>query len=121
MKIRPLEAREVEVYLSLRQALGPYATDMSEVTHQLIHPERFQILVAEDASGDLVSWLAVALRDYAEGCETSPVGYLEGWYVAPEHRRSGVGRRLVEAAENWAREKGCTEMVSNTEIQNTLS
>ncbi len=45
---------------------------------------------------------------------TGPVGYVEGWYVDPAWRRRGVGRRLVEAAEAWARSRGCTEMASDT-------
>jgi len=49
---------------------------------QLARPERFQILVAEEGS-QFIGWVEVALRDYAEGCQTSPVGYLEGWYVVP--------------------------------------
>lgn len=121
MKVRPLEAHEVEVYWPLREALWSEGSDRSEVTYQLAHPERFQILVAEDGKGGFIGWLEVSLRGYAEGCETSPVGYLEGWYVMPEHRKKGVGRKLIEAAEDWARGKGCTEMASDTELQNALS
>ena len=32
-----------------------------------------------------------------------------------------MGRRLIEAAEQWARSRGCTEMGSDAEIANTLS
>lgn len=121
MKIRPLGADEVEAYWPLREALWPEGSDRAEVAYQLAHPERFQILVAEDGKGSFIGWLEVSLRDYAEGCETSPVGYLEGWYVLPGQRKKGIGRMLVEAAERWARGKGCIEMASDTELQNTLS
>jgi len=57
-------------------------------------------------------------HDYVEGCETSPVGFLEGVYVQPEHHRKGAARRLVAACEDWARSVGCTEFGSDCEIDN---
>ena len=60
-------------------------------------------------------------HDYVEGCETSPVGFLEGVYVQPEHHRRGIARQLVAACEAWARSVGCTEFASDCEIDNTDS
>jgi aminoglycoside 6'-N-acetyltransferase I len=68
-----------------------------------------------------LGFLEVRLREYAEGASSSPVGFLEGWYVVEEVRKQGVGRKLVEAGEQWARSMGCTEMGSNTEIWRTGS
>jgi aminoglycoside 6'-N-acetyltransferase I len=79
-------------------------------------------LVAEAAHGLLVGFAEVDLRSHADGCDPSlPVGYLEGWYVAREYREHGVGRRLLSAAEAWARGHGCVEMASDTWIDNQLS
>lgn len=61
------------------------------------------------------------VREYAEGCETSPVGYMEGWFVYGEFRGTRVAGALVRAAEDWAREKGCTEMASDTWLDNEAS
>ena len=47
--------------------------------------------------------------------------FLEAWYVEPEHRRRGVGRALIERAENWCREQGCREMGSDTWIDHQES
>ncbi|MSO56595.1 MAG: GNAT family N-acetyltransferase [Acidobacteria bacterium] len=55
-----------------------------------------------------------------EGCATDRVGFLEGWYVAPEARGQGAGRALVAAAENLARAEGCTEFASNALADNDL-
>lgn len=60
-------------------------------------------------------------RDYVEGTDTSPVGYLEGVYVAPEYRGRGYARRLLSACEDWARQQGCTEFASDCELGNTAS
>lgn len=75
------------------------------------------VLLAE-TDGQVVGFLEASLRDYAEGCETSPVSYLEGWFVAEPYRRRGVGAALVRAAEDWARSQGCTEMASDAELHN---
>lgn len=68
-----------------------------------------------------VGMVEARLRDYGEGCETSPVGYIEGWFVYPEMRGKGVAGALTQAAEDWARERGCTEMASDTWLDNEAS
>ena len=70
---------------------------------------------------EVVGFLEGRLRSHADGCGTSPVGYLEGWYVVPEHRRQGVGRMLVGAFESWALARGCRELASDTWPGNTVS
>ena len=79
------------------------------------------ILVADSGNGRLLGFLEVSIRPFVEDCSSDNVGYLEGWYVDPEYRKMGVGRQLVASAENWALQKGCTEMASDAEIGNQLS
>ena len=60
-------------------------------------------------------------HDYVEGTESSPVGYLEGIYVADRYRKQGAARELLSACESWAKEKGCTEFASDCELSNVQS
>lgn len=60
-------------------------------------------------------------HDYVEGCDTSPVGFLEGIYVSDGYRHGGVARALLHACEDWARSMGCTEFASDCEIDNQAS
>ena len=79
------------------------------------------VLLACDGSGAPVGFAEVSVRPYAEGCTSTRVAYLEGWYVEPTARRAGVGRALVRAAEEWGRAQGCTEMGSDAEAENAVS
>lgn len=107
----------------MRQGLWPdapveYLTfDMDD---RLANPN-YAVFVASDADGGLVAFIEAGLRDYGEGCETSPVGYIEAWYVDEHIRGQKLGRELVYAAEAWAREKGMVEMASDTWLDNEAS
>ena len=60
-------------------------------------------------------------QDYVEGTDSSPVGYLEGIYVADGYRKQGVARELLSACESWAKSIGCTEFASDCELSNVQS
>jgi aminoglycoside 6'-N-acetyltransferase I len=80
------------------------------------------ILVAEASDRILAGFLEIDLRSHADGCNPSrPVGYVEGWYVAENHRHRGIGRKLLSVAEDWARGQGCVEIASDTWIDNEVS
>lgn len=124
MEIRPIHAEEHAAWLALRQLLWPDNSPEELIQEQaeiLNDPQRNTVLVAAQPSGELTGFIEVSLRDWAEGCSTRPVGYIEGWYVAAAQRRLGLGRQLVEAAEAWALSKGCTEMGSDAEEWNEVS
>ena len=122
--IGELEPREHEAWLRLRGLLWPKepVDELASGARIILDdPKRNAVFVARDAGGELVGFIEAALRDWAEGCHTRPVGYIEGWYVEPELRRREIGRRLVDAAERWAISRGCTEMGSDAELSNELS
>lgn len=89
----------------------------TELDSMLLNPLT-PVFVAERQSGGLCGLLEAGTRPYADGCDSSPVGYIEGWYVDPDVRGEGIGRALVTAAEAWAREQGLREMASDTAISN---
>ncbi len=114
---------DLEAVLPLWRALFPgdeEAQCRSEIAVEIMNPRQNAIFVARSES-EAIGFTHVGLRAYADGCKTSPVGYIEAWYVEEEYRRSGVGADLITAAENWARELGCTEMGSDCLLDNEVS
>ena len=74
-----------------------------------------------DAEKQLCGFIEVGSRNYAEGCETSPIGYIEGWYVDDPMRGQGGGKMLTTIAEDWVRTQGWVEIASDTWLGNETS
>jgi len=67
----------------------------------------------------LVAFISLSVRnDYVNGCETSPVGFVEGIYIDSDYRKQGIARKLIEFAKGWSKEKGCQELASDILIDN---
>lgn len=122
--IRPYLPDDRPEWLRLRLGLWPDETaegHAAEMGGYFAGPRPAAVIVAARPDGGLCGFVEVGIRDYAEGCDTARVGYVEGWYVDPDARRRGIGRALIAAAENWAIEQGCREMASDAELANTAS
>ena len=79
------------------------------------------VLVCVRANGLLCGFAEVGTRPYADGCVSSPVAFLEGWFVDPDMRGHGVGRALVQAVEAWARDRGFSELASDAVLDNEIA
>jgi aminoglycoside 6'-N-acetyltransferase I len=123
MRVRPLELSDWSEWRRMRLALWPdEASAGSDAEMRALHAQTdARVFVALRLDGSLCGFAEAGTRRYAEGCDTSPVGYIEGWYVDPDVRRQGYGRALLEAAEAWARSIGYTEMGSDALLDNTVS
>lgn len=122
MMIRPVRQGDAADWERMRQALCPSAPSehASEIASFFKSPGRdpAEVLLAVDDSGRAIGFAEMSIRPYAEGCDSSHVAYLEGWFVEEAVRRQGVGAALVKAVEEWGRAQGCMELASDAEIQN---
>ncbi len=117
MQIRLVQTGDRAEWLRLRCALWP-DHPVVELEQEIaligVDLARQPVFVAERPDGGLCGMIEVSIRTTAEGCTTDNVGYIEAWFVDAVWRGQGIGRRLVEAAESWARSQGCREMASDT-------
>lgn len=120
MMIRRATTDDLGDWSALRAQLWPaeHPAEHAVYAAQWLAEANTDAFLAFDSEERMVGFLEVDLRPYAEGCVTSPVAYVEGWYVIPGQRRHGVGGALMRAAEDWARARGCAEMASGTELEN---
>lgn len=119
--VREVQPEDKAAWRDMRAALyGEDPSLLAEVEGYFTgDPMIATAFLAED--GAPLGFIELSLRNYAEGCAASPVPYVEGLYVEEDRRRQSVGRLLIVAAERWAKERGFTEMASDTQIENETS
>jgi len=123
MHIEPCTRECLSDWVRLRQALWPVVEaerQRSDCEAMLDRTGNACAFIAR-ADGLAIGFAEATLRqDPVNGCDTSPVAFLEGIYVSPEWRRRGVARALCEAVERWAVATGCQEFASDTWLHNVL-
>jgi len=120
--VRRAGYEDKEEWFRMRKGIWPEAPDhyLSYDLDEILASGRDAVFISF-VGGAPAGMIEVSLREYGEGCSTSPVGYIEGWFVYPKFRGQGISSALVGAAEGWARENGCTEMASDTWLDNEAS
>ncbi len=123
MITEPVSAVNIDAFVALALDLWPDASFKEE------RDEYKDMLQAGGQAGFLaksanqyVGFVHVTLRhDYVEGADNAPTAYVEGLFVRPAYRAKGIAHMLLDAAAAWARQKGCTQLASDTELTNTDS
>jgi GNAT superfamily N-acetyltransferase len=111
VKIRRARRGDAERIAQLSAELGYPATAAQVATRlrQLKPTSKHAVFVAEspDAATGLIGWVHVSVSLLLESDMRAEVN---GLIVAEGQRSAGAGAKLLEAAEEWARRRGCRGM-----------
>ena len=125
--VRPLDRNddaERAEWLRMRALLHPDEDHARETPIVLSGRRPYEVFVAPRGGGvgggGLCGYIEVGERSDAEGCDSSPVPFIESWWVDADARGGGVGSALMQAAEAWARGRGHREIASDTQHDNAL-
>jgi aminoglycoside 6'-N-acetyltransferase I len=122
--VRTYQSTDYEEWLRLRRALWPEIAGEDEADDAaawLARTDAVVIVAARPGGAGLAGFVELGARPHADGCDTSPVAFLEGWYVDADVRRLGIGAALVRAGEAWARQQGYRELASDALLENLTS
>jgi len=121
--IRKAQLPDVPAVSALALQLWPdhTASALEAEFAELIPQPEFAVFLAFDGDAPIGFAQCQLRHDYVEGTDSSPVGYLEGIFVAASHRHMGYARLLLSACEIWAKQLGCTEFASDCELTNVES
>ena len=111
VKIRRARRGDAEQIAQLSGELGYPSTAAQVATRsrQLKPTSKHAVFVAEspDAATGLIGWVHVSVAHLLE-CDMR--AEVNGLIVAEGQRSAGAGAKLLEAAEEWARRRGCRGM-----------
>ena len=91
--------------------------DASDRLSRVLTRSNQQLFVA-DLDGRAVGWVHVVLVEYVDAEAFVLIG---GLVVDKAHRRLGVGRALMQRAEDWARDRGCSMVRLNSTAARTAA
>lgn len=121
--IRPVGPADRESWLQMRQQLWPdHRQHRQDIENYFARtdPEAGRVWVAvhEDQCRGFIE---VTVRDVPGNGITSNVATIEGWFVSTDFREAGLGARLMETVEAWAKEQGIGKLISDCPLDNTTS
>ncbi|BAS60077.1 Aminoglycoside 6'-N-acetyltransferase (plasmid) [Leptolyngbya boryana IAM M-101] len=96
--------------------------EMQASLNEILHSPRQSAVLVKTETGSAIAFMNLSLRsDYVPGATQSPVAFVEGIYVKPDYQKQGVGKALIQYAEQWAQAHGCVELASDALLENTTS
>ncbi|ACK72350.1 GCN5-related N-acetyltransferase [Gloeothece citriformis PCC 7424] len=123
-EVDTIKDKDHQQWLLMRHRLWP-ESELEELAQEIKaiakQPDTQPVFVVRNSQQEVIGFLEASLRDYVDGCKSSPVPFIEGIYVKPNHRHQGVGKALVETMITWAKNQGFIEIASDTTFENTLS
>lgn len=124
MNIRELGSSDIPKLVKLRNQLWPscYEEHANELRSYLNgRSSHIKKIFVAGSQGELVGFIELNIRSYAEGSSNNAVPYVEGWFVEERFRKNNIGKSLMQRAELWASENAYTELASDVEMDNIHS
>ncbi|XWW45623.1 GNAT family N-acetyltransferase [Fibrella sp. USSR17] len=124
MSIREVTRSDFQEWFEMAQQLWPnYDTDeMTDALTAILRSSIEAAFLLRNDDNVAVGFINLSLRyDPIPGATQKPVAYVEGVFTRPEFRQQGLGKILIEQAEEWTRLQGCAELTADVETDNQAS
>lgn len=119
VSIRPLRSEDAERVAELATQLG-YPSVAADILHRMtaLPADGSHAVLVAEAEGAVAGWVHVFI---GHAIESDPRGEIIGLVVDQSRRRKGIGRLLMQHAEDWARARGATRMALRSNVIRTAA
>src|SRR5262245_51834998 len=99
--IRGMTASDSDAWIDMRTRLWPGDSpfELAHGIEAILAGHDAWGFIAETIEGKPAAFAELSIRKYANGCQSTPVPFLEAIFVRPEFRRRGAGARLIAHIE----------------------
>jgi ribosomal protein S18 acetylase RimI-like enzyme len=112
--IREITGADAAAAALLSEALGyPVAEDAMRQRIESLAGRADHAVYVACLGGEVVGWIDVGVTQHLQSEPRAEIG---GLVVSSEARNAGIGRRLVQRAEEWARERRLESVVVRSQI-----
>lgn len=113
--MRRLTVDDAAAVAELSEQLGyPASSELLRIRIETAARSQDRIALAALRNAELVGWIDAAVERHLQAEDTVVIG---GLVVRASARGCGVGRRLCEAVEQWARERGFRRVRVRSQIK----
>ena len=123
MGIFKADSSNFDDWINLSLLLFPEHTrdEMVEFYSEILTSEK-EVGFLYKENDKFVGYMNLSIRsDYVNGTDESPVAFVEAIFVLPEYRKQNIARKLIEHAEDFARQKDLKQLASDCLLENEAS
>jgi GNAT superfamily N-acetyltransferase len=116
--VRMARLDDCEAMADLAAQLG-YSCTREEVRlrlEEMQNPNAYAVFIAENFGAEIAGWIGAYLF---RSVETESCVEISGLVVDEKMRSRGIGKILLQAAEQWARSLGCNTISVHSNIRRT--
>ena len=116
--VRPVASRDTPALCRLAGELGYPSTEeqIRARLQRVLADHEHAVFVAEDSNGVVVGWVHVYINKLLESDARAEIG---GLVADPAMRRQGIGRALMQQAEQWGRARGLQVVALRSNVKRT--
>lgn len=123
-QVRAMQKNEISIWGALRSKLWPTCKDeenQRDFKSIYIGEGNLKIVLLAFIDDVAIGFAEIGERSVVDGCDGTPIAYIEGWYVEPIFQKQGIGSHLIRAAIAWAKDQNYKYFASDVELDNANS
>ena len=122
--VRAMTTADETAWAGMRAALWPEENareHRAAILSMHGHDNAWAFIAETKSDRQPAGFAELAIRPYANGCDSQPVPFLEGIWIAEAFRRQGVGALFINHITAFVIARGFREIGSDTPLDNHVS